>query len=141
MWNEIINKKDIDKLMEEYGSFHDSCIISVNYQSGYSVDDELSMHFSDSKDHILSIVFKRQYKPITLEMQFIGLRQCNLIGWQENYLNDIYDAHLSFIRKSMDGKVNKLILWADYEEFDINDKDRETCTYVLADSARWRFID
>ena len=43
MWNEVKNEIDIENLMKEYSSFHDSCIVSINYHSGAFVDDESAM--------------------------------------------------------------------------------------------------
>lgn len=40
----INNKKDIEKLMEEYSYFHDSCIIKISYESRAYVNEDLSMN-------------------------------------------------------------------------------------------------
>ena len=37
-WIEIKNQKDIEKLLAEYGDFHDSCIVVLNYKSGAYAD-------------------------------------------------------------------------------------------------------
>ena len=42
-WHRIIDKRDIDILMKDYCGFHDSCLVSLNYSSGASVDNNGSM--------------------------------------------------------------------------------------------------
>ena len=42
-WVEITDNNDIDALMEKYAGFHDSCIISISYQSGNYVDERGAM--------------------------------------------------------------------------------------------------
>lgn len=36
-WHSIDTQNDIDVLVGTYGDFHDSCIVSANFQSGNSV--------------------------------------------------------------------------------------------------------
>ena len=65
----INNKKDIEKLMEEYSYFHDSCIIKISYESGAYVNEDLSMNLINDK-RILKVVFQRQENPRNLEIKF-----------------------------------------------------------------------
>ncbi len=46
-WVPIRTTNDIAELMEDYGGFHDSCIVSANYVSGAHVDERLAMHGKD----------------------------------------------------------------------------------------------
>ena len=78
--------------MSAYGDFHDACIVSLNFQSGAFVDDKSAMHFGGPEERVLSVVFQRQWEPKTIELQFIGLRQLHLIGWQDNYLCNILNS-------------------------------------------------
>ena len=48
-WSRIETQKDIDLLMEIYSDFHDFCIVSLNFQSGAFVDDDMAMHFGSAK--------------------------------------------------------------------------------------------
>ena len=32
--------------------------------------------------------------PKTLELKFVGVRQTHITGWQDNYMNDIFEAKL-----------------------------------------------
>ena len=70
--------------------FHDSCIVSANFQSGAFVDSEMSMHFGDALSHKLHVVFHRQWQPKAIELCFIGLRQFHLVGWQDIYQSITY---------------------------------------------------
>ena len=88
-WQSAETQKDIEQLMSAYGDFHDACIVSLNFQSGAFVDDKSAMHFGGPEERVLSVVFQRQWEPKTIELQFIGLRQLHLIGWQDNYLCNI----------------------------------------------------
>ena len=90
-WYSIRTQKDIEQLMSTYGDFHDACIISLNFQSGAFVDDENAMHFGSPEERVLAVVFQCQWEPKTIELQFIGLRQMHLVGWQDNYLCDIFE--------------------------------------------------
>lgn len=56
-----------------------------------------AMHFGGPEERVLSVVFQRQWEPKTIELQFIGLRQLHLIGWQDNYLCNILEAYLAFM--------------------------------------------
>lgn len=57
MWNEIRNENDIESLMTEYGGFHDSCIVSINYQSGAKVDSKGAMLNGELMEHLLMIMY------------------------------------------------------------------------------------
>lgn len=109
-WHCIKEQKDIDFLLDTYGYFHDSCIVSLNYQSGAFVDDESAMFFGDADDRRLSVIFQRQWKPKTIELQFSGLRQMHIVGWQNNYLCDILDAYLTFHDNLLPGKPSRVIV-------------------------------
>ena len=99
--------------MSAYGDFHDACIVSLNFQSGAFVDDKSAMHFGGPEERVLSVVFQRQWEPKTIELQFIGLRQLHLIGWQDNYLCNILEAYLAFHDNLLPGKPHRVIVWSD----------------------------
>lgn len=143
-WKTIKKQKDIDYLMEQYAYFHDACIVSIKYESGDSVDGRNIMHGGGPDDHILSIVFNTQAVLEDIELQFIGVRQSHIAGWQDNYLNEIPEATLAFIGKALPGKYNNLIMWADCEDYSVKDIENKlkepSNTYVVANSLRWKFI-
>jgi hypothetical protein len=144
-WNEFSTQNDIDKLLDIYGGFHDSCIVSMHYRSGTFVDDKKTMYFGDSSEHELIVVFHRQWEPRAIEMRFIGLRQLHLTGWQDNYSCDIYDAHLSFYEGILPGTPSRVIVWANYYDFNIKEIDNTihepSDTYIVANALKWRIID
>lgn len=143
-WKEIASQEDIDSLFNIYGGFHDSCIVSVSYKSGAFVDDQQSMNFGSPSDRELFVVFHRQWDPQILEMCFTGLRQLHLTGWQDNYLCYIFDAHLSFYEGLLPGNPDKVIVWSDYCDFDVEKIDNTihepSDTYIVANALKWRII-
>lgn len=48
-WHKVELQEDIDFLMETYGGFHDSCIVSLSFQSGAFVDNDMAMHFGGAQ--------------------------------------------------------------------------------------------
>ncbi len=147
MWNEIKNEKDIENLMNEYGGFHDSCIVSVNYQSGTYVDRDGGTVFSGPSEHSVNMVIHSEwFAPV--ELRFIGVRKCSIVGWQDDFCGDIYGAHIGF-HSDLLGKTrdDKLIVWADKSGFDPSDYTEENIisrsgnnhTYVVAEKMFWRF--
>lgn len=147
-WVEITDDNDIDALMEKYACFHDSCIISISYQSGNYVDERGAMGCGDLDGHTLSMIVKSQWcKP--LELCFSGVRKCNITGFRENYFCDIFDATLEF-RTDLLGKTrdDRLIVWAARggfnpltytEEYPLNN-GYET-TYIIAEKLCYRFLE
>ena len=143
-WKEVISQDDINSLLDIYGGFHDSCIVSVSYKSGAFVDDKQAMHFGGPSERELLVVFHRQWKPQILEMCFTGLRQLHLTGWQNNYFCDILDAHLSFYKGLLPGDPERVIVWADYWDFDVekinNAIHEPSDTYIIANAMKLRII-
>ena len=144
-WHPIKTQEDIKYLMFTYGDFHDSCIVSLNFQSGAYVDDDRSMYFGDAQACVLSVVFQRQWEPKTVELQFIGLRQLHLVGWQDNYLCEISEAYLSFHHGLLPGQPERVIVWSDNDSFDPAQIDgtihEPADTYIIANELRWRMVD
>ncbi|MCI7180464.1 MAG: hypothetical protein SOY12_01965 [Schaedlerella sp.] len=144
-WSRIETQKDIDLLMETYGDFHDACIVSLNFQSGAFVDDDMAMHFGSAEERILSVIFQCQWEPKAIELQFSGLRQMHLIGWQDNYLCDISSAYLAFHNNLLPGESGRVIVWSDTDWFNVEKIDNSihepADTYIVANSLRWRIVD
>ena len=142
-WIQINNQTDIEHLLSEYDSFHDSCVYSAHYISGARVDDMKSMEWV-REDCVLILKFDSQSPPHdekrdknTIELKFIGPRRINIIGNRDNYFCEILGSYLSFY----DG----FIIWADDDSFDPNNIDSaklydETMhTFIVADRLEWRF--
>lgn len=149
MWNEIKNENDIESLMDEYGGFHDSCIVSIKYQSGAKVDCNNAMSNGELLEHSVEMVLHSQWNN-PIELCFIGVRKCSIVGWQDNYFCDIFGAYIKFhidlLGKTRD---DKLIVWADdgewfdptkYTEEKLISSNAANCTYVIAEKMFWRII-
>lgn len=148
MWIEVKDDAAIEKLMSNFHGFHDSVIVSISYNSGSYVDENEVMYQMISADeHTLLMTLHSQWsKPI--ELLFSGVRCCNIVGFQENYFNDLFDATLEF-RTDLLGETrdDALIVWADYKGFDIkqhterypfNDGYKET--YIIANKLKYRIL-
>ena len=144
-WKVIKTENDINELMETYSSFHDSCIVSLNYMSGNSVDNNKTMNFGNASGHELTVLFNSQWDPKILELKFIGVRQMHITGWQDNYMNDIFEAKIFFYDGLLADKTKRLIVWTDNEDFDPskirNGLQEPGDTYIIADSLKWRIIN
>ena len=144
MWNQINNQTDIVRLQSEYFRFHDSCICSVVYQSGASVDESGSMSGTSKKCALVirldsqMPLFHHQPDKKSLELKFIGLRRMNLIGYQDNYFSDMLSCYLSFFKK--------YIVWSDDDGFDPENYmetellNEPMSSFVIADRLEWRFV-
>ena len=146
-WKLIKTKKDIDELMEYFYGFHDTCINSISYVSGNKVNEDRSMVFGTLDDYKLNIVFDSQWKS-QIELCFTGVRRMHLVGLEDNYSNDIFDASISFYNNILPSKhfvPKKVIVWADDSNFDIKDIDNSlsepSITYIIAHELKWRKID
>jgi len=87
----------------------------------------------------LNVNFQSQMVLKTLQLQFIGLRRMNLIGYEENYFSDISSCYLSM--------HEGYILWANNDWFDLEAPCQNKLlsesmnTFIVADKLQWRFID
>lgn len=147
MWTEIADKADMDKLMSDYGGFHDSCIVSISYQSGSFVDVNGAMGDGTSDEHTVSLIIHSQWgKP--LELFFSGVCRCNITGFRESYFCNIFGATLMFRTDLRGGtRDDRLIVWADCESFDPKthteryplDNGYEV-TYIIAEKLKYRYL-
>lgn len=147
-WKEIKTQKDIDALMHTFMGFHDSCIVSANYRSGLYVDGHSMVFNAKGSGYELSLLFHGQWEPRCVELLFGGVRRMHLVGLQDNYLNDIFDAHLAFYDNILPGKVSadsRVIVWADNYNFKIDNMiaglEEPADSYVIATTLRWRIAD
>ena len=144
-WKKIETDADIKELLKTYYGFHDSCIVSAQYASGTRVEVDGSMWFGGS--HRLLILFHSQWEPRYLELLFEDVRRFRLIGLQDNYLNEVFEAFIKFY----DGILpyghfapSRVIVWSDNEFVpkSYNDGLQEPAdTYVIAGSLKWRLAD
>lgn len=126
-WRYIETQQDIEFILEQTSSFHDSVLKDLNYISGAYVDEKNSMYCSDSERRV-TIHFESQWcRPI--EMIFEGVTALNLRPSSDNYSSNIYGATLLLQNASVffcDDTIN------DIDELYIG-------TWVKAYSLRWRF--
>jgi len=114
MWTEVNDKSDIDKLMDLYSYFHDSCLRDIYISTREFVDQKLAMHFDNKLT--ASFLFQKQYGPITvLELKFEDIEQFNFRPFTETENAVIYDATLIF--------ANGLFYWADFADWKMGDSD------------------
>lgn len=144
-WHNVKTRDDIERLMSDYAGFHDSCIVSINFSSGAFIDDKRAMCFGKAADRVLSVVIQCQSTPKTIELNFVGLRQLHLIGWMDNYENLISGVYLAFHDKSLYNSPDRVIVWADDSDFDVDRINGTACepteTYIISDALKWRFIN
>lgn len=140
-------QSDIDQLLETYGGFHDSCIVSLHYVSGTYVDGDNAMVFGSDDDFVLNIVFQRQWEPKGLELCFSGVRRFHITALQDNYFDDIYEAYLAFHDGILPAKyraADRVIVWADDAGFCVNELSEAPTepdfSYVIATGLKWRLV-
>lgn len=148
MWTEITDEVAAEKLMSDYGGFHDSCIVSMSYSSGAFVDENGAMGDGSADEHTISMVVHSQWRK-PLEMCFSGVRKCCIRGFSEMYFCNILGATLAF-RTDLLGKTRdyRLIVWANCENFDPTvyteryplDNGYET-TFIIAEKLKYRFLE
>ena len=146
-WHQVQIQSDIDQLLETYGGFHDSCIVSLHYVSGTYVDDDNAMVFGSDDDFVLNIVFQRQWEPKGLELCFSGVRRFHITALQDNYFDDIYEAYLAFHDGILPAKYcapDRVIVWADDAGFCVNELSEAPTepdlSYVIATRLKWRIV-
>jgi hypothetical protein len=114
MWTEINDQSDIDRLLDGYGHFHDSCLRDVYITTREFIDENLAMHFDNKLT--ASLLFQRQFGPTTvLELKFEDIEQFNFRPFDTNTDPVIYDATLMI--------ANGLFYWADFAGWEIGDND------------------
>lgn len=134
-WNDIETQADIDRLLSEYGDFHDACITGLQYEAGSHVNDDLTMGWDADETYRLVLFLQRQWRPRNIELCFTGVRRLNLSGCDTRFFT-MDSCYLSF--------CDSYIVWADGEEFDpkrldVNKLRGDMYTFIVADHLRWRF--
>jgi hypothetical protein len=127
MWTELKDQKDIDKLLESFGFFHDSCLRDIYISTREFIDEKLAMHFDNKLT--ASLLFQRQFEPDSvLELKFEDIEQLNFRPFEETENPVIYDATLMI--------KNGLFYWADFAGWEINDNDS---IWISGKKLFWRF--
>ena len=145
-WHEIKSTADIDALLDQYGGFHDSCLVELYYRSGAYVDKDNAMVCEPRASYEMHMVFHSQWYKNPLELCFNGVRKFNIVGFQDNYFCEILDCYLAIHTDLIKGRDDPLIVWADDYGFSPYQVRQERLmlepdtTYVVAHNLKWRFI-
>ena len=127
MWIEVKDQQDIDKLMESYGFFQDSCLRDLYLSTREFVDDQRVMHFNNTLT--ASLLFQREFgSDAVLELKFEDIERLNFKPFEEKEHPVIYDATIS--------KQNGLFYWADSANWEIDDTDS---IWISGKKLFWRF--
>ena len=127
MWTEIKSKVDIERLLDVYGNFHDSCLRDVYISTREFVDEKLAMHFDNKLT--ASLLFQRQFGPnAVIELKFEDIERFNFLPFNETENAVIYDATLKI--------ENELFYWADFAGWEIGDNDS---IWISGKKLFWRF--
>lgn len=126
-WNYIESNGDIEFLMNSYGGFHDSVLVSLNYISGSKCVGKW-MKVSDEIRRV-SMTFDGYKK--SLELVFEGTVLLNLRPADEGSVNILGCATITLedhIISFFDGDV-------------VGNPEEYEYTWIKAYGLRWRFID
>ena len=146
-WKVIQSDADSKDLLDNYGGFHDTCLVELNYRSGAYVNRQNAMIFEPAECFCIQMIFNSQWHKKPLELCFHGVRKFHIAGFQDNYYCEILDCHLAFHSELIAGRNEKLIVWADVSGFSPTcySEDRllkePMTSFVVASSLKWRFRD
>lgn len=130
---EINNDRDIEKLMEEFNYFHDSCIKELKYYSGGYVDENGAMYPFNSKRCVRIIFQSQNANTRVIEMKFEETEKLNLFPRNEDYDCVIYGVSLK--------KFENVFYWCEWEDFKIDDLKKEDGTWISAKKISWRPLE
>ncbi len=130
---EINTDYDVEQLMNDFGSFHDSCIKELVYISGGYVEENGAMNPFDSVKCVIIVFQSQEAKYRTIEVKFEGVVQMNLVPKPDDYDNIIYEASLI--------KNNELFYWAGWGNFQVKDPNNSLGTWISSSKVSWRPID
>ncbi|MGJ7913827.1 hypothetical protein [Neobacillus sp. LXY-1] len=130
-WIEVKDTKDIKKLLDVFGGFHDSCLKELYLWTDSYVDDNLSMGMSPELDTNVRILFQRQFRdPSAIELLFEGVTQFHIVPSPINHDSIIYDVKL-VLQKG-------LFYWADDFDWKPEDYTLGTNSWISSKSLKWR---
>ena len=129
---ELKNNKDIEKLMQKFNWFHDSCIKELQYYSGGYVGEDGSMYPFNSARCVKVIFQSQDTNAGVIELKFDGIKKLNLIPRNEEYDCIIYSASLE--------KIGNIFYWSEWGDFEIEDLTKEEGTWVSAEKVSWRTL-
>lgn len=143
IFKKIETQEDMNDLNSDFCHFHDACIVSINYLSGLSVDEENTMHFpTDNQGFSVNIIFHSQMVAKNLELRFTGVRRLYLSALNENYGNEIIEGGVFFVDREINGKQKRLVAWSDELNIDLENINIELnmfeASFIIADQLSYR---
>jgi len=128
-WNYVETQSDVDFLLHQAYSFHDSVLKNLEYTSGAYVNDDKVMSPMNCIRQVIMRIDSQLCQPV--EMVFEGVTALNLRPAGDNYSADIFEASL-FVKDAA-------VFFCDEKINDI-DETYDCITWIKAYSLRWRFI-
>ena len=128
-WHYIESQEDVDFLLKQTYSFHDTVLKDLKYVSGSYVDDNKAMKCVDTEKRV-TMCFDSQLCR-SIELVFEGVVALNLRPHPDNCFSGIFCASVLLNNASMFFCDTKL---------DSADKSYEG-TWIESHSLRWRFYD
>ena len=128
MYNEIKTKKDIEFFLDKTNSLHDGYIINVHYaNNGISIDGN-TYYFNPEQTKLTLQILVTSICDTIIEIEFECLKE-----WQiKDNQCDITDTTV-FLDK------DNWILWSD--DVYVNQDELKNCSYVIAETMKWRVIE
>lgn len=141
MWNEINTDEDIAHLMDIYGGFHESCIVSLNYISGNYMkkgrNGNIAMTMDENINHCILLTMDSEWRG-RIELMFSGVKKFSCQSFDDYDNGYILSAYLKF-HDDLRGKADsRLIVWANDRDFEPLDSKG---SYIIADSLKWRYAE
>lgn len=131
IWNAVRSSDDVTELMESFGYFEKSCILSVAYKSGAYVG-EVSDHFIND-DMTVSVVLQRKSLGYvqSIELFFRDIKLLRLEPLGSNYESYLTDASVKC--------ENGIVTFTNWDDFDTINADAGVLV-IKAGSMMWRDI-
>ncbi|HEY2491818.1 MAG TPA: hypothetical protein VGI33_02670 [Paenibacillus sp.] len=132
-WKSISTQEYIDRLMIDFGGFHDACLKELYMWTDHYVDSNLSMGVSDKLDHRIRVLFQRQWEnPSAIEVLFEEVIKLSITPSSENYDSIIYGGTLIY--------KNGVFYWADDRNWSPEEKRNYEVNWIAARKVSWREV-
>lgn len=137
-WHTLETTEDIKYLLDTYGNFLDSTLVSYYFQSGNYVDsDRVGYEFNDNN---LYLLFQRlDDNPFSIEILFEYTKFFNFFAPVAN--EDNWNSEIQFAKIVKSGKWYYWTTWDEFnpdnpEHFNYND-----FILIQAQSVKWRVVE
>jgi hypothetical protein len=131
IWNPITSQADIERLLNLFGGFHDSCLREAHVWTEHYVDSDLSMNCPGNLDTRVRLLIQRQFKePSAIELLFEQVITFHVLPSAENYASIIFNAAIL--------REDEIFYWADRNDWMPKNSNRYDATWVAAKKLSWR---